>query len=64
MMNVTRQYKDLQEEATENRKVIDVLKQKYQEVKTEMRDLKDEHQCEHDEMLDTIRKQGYDLKFY
>lgn len=42
-MNVTRQYKDLQEEATENRKVIEVLKQKYQEVKTEMRDLKDEH---------------------
>jgi hypothetical protein len=26
--------------------------------------LKDEQQCEHDEMLDTIRKQGYDLKFY
>jgi hypothetical protein len=33
MMNVTRQYKDLQEEATENRKVIEVLKSKYQEVK-------------------------------
>ena len=41
-----------------------MLKSKLGESRQELRDIKDEHQCEHDEMLDTIRKQGYDLKFY
>ncbi len=42
MLTVTRQYKDLQEEVVENRKIIEVLKEKYGEVKTELKDLKEE----------------------
>lgn len=64
LMDFTRQYNNLQEEANANRKAVEILKTKLGEAKQELRDIKDEHQCEHDEMLDTIRKQGYDLKFY
>ena len=64
LMDFTRQYNSLQEEAQAARKAVEMMKAKVNDAKQELRDIKDEHQCEHDEMLDTIRKQGYDLKFY
>ena len=64
MLSVTRQYKDLQEEAVENRKVIEVLKNKLKVAQQETKDLKEEQQGDRDEMLETIRQQSYDLKFY
>jgi hypothetical protein len=39
IVNVERQYKDLQEEVSENRKIIDKLKMKYQAALNEIKDL-------------------------
>lgn len=64
MLSVTRQYKDLQEEAVENRKVIEMLKERLKISQQDNKDLKEEQQGDRDEMLETIRQQSYDLKFY
>ena len=64
MMSVSRQYKDLQEEVNENRKLILKWKQKYSGAEQELKDIKKEQQGDREELLDTIRTQGYDIKFY
>lgn len=59
-----RDYKDLQEEVSENRIVIEKLKTLYTQAKQEIKDFKEEVQGDRDELLHNVRTQGYDLKFY
>ena len=44
--------------------MIEKLKIKYQEALNELKDIKQEQQGDREELLDTIRQQGFDLKFY
>lgn len=64
VLSVTRQYKDLQEEVNENRKVIGKLKELYSRSQQEIKDLKEEQQGDRDDLLHTVRTQGYELKFF
>lgn len=64
MISVTRQYNNLQEEVNDARKKIEFWKEKYTNSAQELKDLKEEQQMDRDELLDNVRKQSYDLKFY
>ena len=52
---VEQNYKDLQEECEENRKVIKKLRAKYQAAVDEIKDLEQEHESNREDLLDTIR---------
>ena len=64
MLNMNKQYENLQEEINDNRQIIDKLKQKLQAANMEIKDLQNEQQGDRDELLETIRQQQYDLRFY
>ena len=55
IVNVERQYKDLQEEVSENRKTIEKIKMKYQAALNEIKDLEQEQSGDKEELLQTIR---------
>lgn len=44
--------------------MIEKLKELYSRSKQEIKDLKEEQQGDRDDLLHTVRTQGYDLKFY
>jgi hypothetical protein len=64
VINVEHKYKSLQEEVEANREIIDTLKLKYQQTQNELRDIEQEQQGDREELLDTIRQQSLDVKFF
>jgi len=54
----------LEEEVEDNRKVIKLLKQKYQEALNEIQDYKDEQELEKNNLVETIKQQELDMSFY
>ncbi|CDW81244.1 kinesin motor domain containing protein [Stylonychia lemnae] len=64
MLMVEKQYKSLQEEVEEQREVIKQLRMKYKQAASEVKDLEQEHQIQKESLLDSVRDQDLDLKFY
>jgi myosin heavy subunit len=61
---VERQYKDLQEEVDENRKIIKELRMRYVAAIQEIEDIKKENQDNNEDNLITIREQASEIEFY
>lgn len=64
LLLVEKSYKSLQEEVEEQRKVIDILRTKYKQASSEVKDIEHEHQIQKEQLLDSIRDQDLDLKFF
>lgn len=59
-----KQYSSLQDEVSEMREAMQQIKSKYTQAKQEINDLEQEHEINREELLDTIRLQEKDLKWY
>ncbi len=64
MFMVEKKYIDMQEEVNEQREVIDKLKNKYQAAVNDLKDLEEEQQCDKEDLMQTVRQQELDIKFY
>jgi len=64
MLLAEKNYKSLQEEVDDTRKVVKKLRIKYRVALNEISDLQKEHELHREDLLDTIREQEKDLNFY
>lgn len=64
MLMAERQYKDLQEEVLENRKIIKELRTRYKAALQEIEDIRLENQDVNEENLITIRDQASEIEFF
>ena len=59
-----KQYKDRNEEFEEHKKVLKEIRERYKGALQEIKDLEEEHEKEHAQLIDTIRQQEHELKLY
>jgi kinesin family protein 3/17 len=64
MLLIEKNYKDIQEELKDDRKIIGDLRGKYKAAMSEIKDLQTEHQGQKEELLDNLRNSETELEFY
>jgi Kinesin motor domain len=64
LLLIEKNYKDIQEELKDDRKIIGDLRGKYKAAMSEIKDLQSEHQGQKEELLDNLRNSETELEFY
>jgi len=59
-----KQYKNQQEEFEENNRILQEIRVRYKGALQEIKDLEEEHQNEHAELINTVRDQQHELMLY